>query len=378
MTPPPEASVIEKPADTAERSGSLKPVIDAIPDEVYENPTWKGMAYFYRDVAVYLGLLAALVFVSNVVAVLALEIVMAFAVSGLFIIGHDSAHGALFSTKKRNNVIGRLGMLPSLHVYDGWKMGHNRVHHTFTVRQGYDFVWHPATPQEWAAMGWWRKLVHRLEWSWLGAGVYYAHQIWIKKMMVGKAPARFASGIRRDRWVVTGFFAGMVAIFSLIGVAMGESFWGIVWLDLRTVVLPFVGFCWVIGAAVHVHHVGPDIRWWKKAEWTKFKAQMEGTTVLRVPKGMNFFLHWIMVHVPHHVDMRVPMYNLESAADAIEEAFPGTVIDKKFRLRDFRSNTKACKLYDFDNGGRWYTYAEGRALVAGSTPASGEEVTQES
>ena len=52
---------------------------------------------------------------------------------------------------------------------------------------------------------------------------------------------------------------------------------------------------------------------------------MEGTTVLRVPKGVNFFLHWIMVHVPHHVDMRVPMYHLEEAATAIEAAFPGTM-----------------------------------------------------
>ena len=115
----------------------------------------------------------------------------------------------------------------------------------------------------------------------------------------------------------------------------------------------------VIGAAVHVHHVAPDIKWWKKAEWTKFKAQMEGTTVLRLPKGMNFFFHWIMVHVPHHVDMRVPMYHLEEAADAIEEAFPGTVIDKPFRFRDYLGNTHQCKLYDFDDG-RWMTYRQAR------------------
>ena len=41
------------------------------------------------------------------------------------------------------------------------------------------------------------------------------------------------------------------------------------------------------------------------------------------PEGINFFLHWIMVHVPHHVDMRIPMYHLEDAAEAIEAAFPG-------------------------------------------------------
>jgi len=141
----------------------------------------------------------------------------------------------------------------------------------------------------------------------------------------------------------------------------------IIWLDARTVVLPFLGFAWVIGSAVHVHHIAPDIRWWKKSEWTKFKGQMEGTTVLRVPKGVNFFLHWIMIHVPHHVDMRVPMYHLEAAAEAIETAFPGTVIDKPLRFSDLRHNAKACKLYSFDEG-RWFTYAEGRRRLATTSP----------
>ena len=250
-------------------------------------------------------------------------------------------------------------MLPSFHVYEGWVLGHNRVHHAFTVRQGYDFVWHPTTPEQFAALGWWRKAVHRVEWSWVGPGPYYIHQVWWKKMMVGGNPARWVKAIRRDRWIVTAFIAGMLALFTLIGVASGDSVAGIVWLDARTVLLPFIGFSWFIGTMVHVHHIAPDIRWWKKAEWNKFKAQMQGTTVLRAPKGVNFFFHWIMVHVPHHVDMRVPMYHLEEAADAIEAAFPGTVIDKPLRFRDFVANSRACKLYDFDDG-RWMTYAEGR------------------
>ena len=162
---------------------------------------------------------------------------------------------------------------------------------------------------------------------------------------------------------MTAFVAGMLVLFTAIGIASGDSVAGIVWLDVRTVVLPFVGFAWFIGTMVHVHHIAPEIRWWKKSESTKFKAQMEGTTVLRAPKGCNFFFHWIMVHVPRHVDMRVPMYHLEEAADAIEAAFPGTVIDKPLRFHDFVANSRACKLYDFDEG-RWYTYAAARRHLA--------------
>ena len=84
---------------------------------------------------------------------------------------------------------------------------------------------------------------------------------------------------------------------------------------------------------------------------------MEGTTILRVMPGLNFFFHWIMIHIPHHVDVRIPMYNLEEAAEAIKEAFPDVVHDEKLRFRDFIRNTRACKLYDFE-AGRWLTYRD--------------------
>ena len=122
---------------------SLKPVIDVLPDSVYDNPTWRGMAYFWRDTAMYVALLALLVVVTNVAEVLVLEVAMGLVVSGLFVVGHDAAHGALFSSKRRNSTVAHLAMLPSFHVYEGWVLGHNRVHHPYTVRQGYDFVWHP-------------------------------------------------------------------------------------------------------------------------------------------------------------------------------------------------------------------------------------------
>ena len=51
---------------------TLKPVIDVLPDSVYDNPTWRGMMYFLRDAAMYLALLVVLVLVSNVFAVIAI------------------------------------------------------------------------------------------------------------------------------------------------------------------------------------------------------------------------------------------------------------------------------------------------------------------
>jgi len=207
------------------------------------------------------------------------------------------------------------------------------------------------------------RLRHRFEWSWAGAGAYYIREVWMSKMMTGEPPARWRKAIRRDRIVVYAFIVTFGAILGAVGWSRTGTVWGAIWPILAVLVIPFLTFSYMIGSLVHVHHVAPDIKWWKRREWTKFKAQMEGTTIMRVRPGMNFFFHWIMVHIPHHVDMRIPMYNLELAADAIRDAYPGTVRDGPLRFGDFVDNTRQCKLYDYDTG-TWMTYEEAAAHLA--------------
>jgi omega-6 fatty acid desaturase (delta-12 desaturase) len=355
--------------EPAERAGSLKPVLDIIPPEAYENPTWKGLGYFGRDLVMYGLVVAALIMFNNPFAVLALWVFSGLVISGLFVVGHDAAHGALFRSKRLNHVIATIAMLPSWHVYEGWVLGHNRIHHGYTVRQGFDFVWHPYTPEQYQEMSRLKRVRHRVEWSWLGAGAYYLREVWWHKMIVGKPPARWASAVRRDRFIIAAFVLGSSIALGAIGWAQSGTVLGAAWMILKVLVVPFLAFTYVIASFVHVHHVQPGIRWWKRREWTKWHGQMEGTTVLRARFGLNFFFHWIMVHVPHHVDMRIPMYNLELATDAIEKAFPGTVHDEPLRFRDFIANTRACQLYDFDEG-HWLTYREGAARFADSVTAA--------
>src|SRR5690606_9075192 len=114
------------PASREDKPGSLLPVIRTIPEEAYDNPTWKGLAYFARDLVVYGLVVAGLVFVDNPFALVALWVLAALAVSSLFIVAHDAAHEALFKSKRLNSIVGHVAMLPSWHVYEGWVLGHNR------------------------------------------------------------------------------------------------------------------------------------------------------------------------------------------------------------------------------------------------------------
>ena len=364
QTPPPSGDATDAstprasaktPAGDGGRPKNLSPVLKIIPAHCYENPNWIGLAYTARDFVVYFAILFALLVTDVWWQVLLLWVLAGFSVSGLFIIGHDAGHGALFKSDRLNGFIGRLTMLPSLHVYEGWKLGHNRIHHGHTVRQGMDFVWHPRTLEDWQKMTPLQRLFTRIDWSWIGSGFYYGREIWWNVMMQREQPKKWADKIHADQRLVKAFMlVASIALFAL-GYWSYGSLAGGAWVWFKLLVMPAAAFMHIIGWTVYMHHIAPDIRWYPRHAWNKFRGQMEGTTIFKLPPGLDFFFHHIFTHVPHHVDMRIPFYHLEEAALAIRANFHDVVSEKPLRLRDFFRYTRVCKLYDFE-AGRWLPY----------------------
>jgi omega-6 fatty acid desaturase (delta-12 desaturase) len=327
---------------------SLTSVIEVVPPEAYENPTWKGLLYVGRDLAVYTAALLALFLADSWWLVIPLWLLAGLAVVALFILAHDAAHGALFKSSRLNYVLGQLMMLPSLHVYEAWVLGHNRLHHGHTVRGGGDFVWHPLTREQYDELSLLRKLRHRIEWSWLGGGLYYLREVWWDKMIRLTPPRKWESAINRDWWIVVVFFAAATLGLGAAGTLHYGTLGGGLWVWFKLLIVPWILFNYAIGITVHIHHIGQDIPWHTRHEWNKFKGQVEGTTIHHVPRWLDFFLHNIFLHVPHHVDMRIPFYGLPAAAEAIKTRFGDVVREHPLKLSDYLRNVRRCKLYDFD------------------------------
>ncbi len=348
----PEAS---PEAEAVESGPTITDVIKILPEHVYHNPTSLGLIYFARDAALYLGLIALLVVVESPFLLVPLWVLTALTTAALFILAHDAAHDSLFASKRLNYVIGQICMLPSLHVLEAWVLGHNRIHHGHTVREGMDYVWHPATPENYRSMTPTQRAMHRLKWSWLGAGVYYGWDIWWKSMMNFTPPAKIAANVKRDRTIVWTYAAVLSLVLLGAGAFQYGGIGGALWMWTKVFAVPFLLWNYVIGIAVYVHHIAPDIAWQSRREWTRFKGQMEGTTILHVPAWMNFFMHNIMLHVPHHVDMRIPFYRLPEACEAIRSGYGDVVRERSFQLSDYRRTTRVCKLYDFETHS-WHGY----------------------
>ncbi|MDO8365013.1 MAG: fatty acid desaturase [Actinomycetota bacterium] len=351
------------------RTQSLNDVRAIIPESCYERSLTRAWLAVLQAIVLYAAPVVGLALTDTWWAVLGLWVLAGLGVAGLFVVGHDASHGALVDSRRLNRGLAQLCMVPSGHVEAAWDLGHNRIHHGYTTRQSFDFVWHPSTVEEYRAMGRLGRLRHRFEWSCFGSGAYFLRTVWWQKMWRFNAPGKRHDAIVRDKFTLGGVLALMLAGTVVLGALTGGVV-GAFWVPFKMLVVPFLLFVQIIGWTVYVHHVDPDIKWWTRKEWTQFHGQMDSTTILHIPAVLNkLWFYNIMVHVPHHVDARIPFHQLPKAAEAITAAYPDTVRTSRLSPGSYFRATKACKLYDFD-AGRWLPYSAAAAAPA-AAPAAG-------
>ena len=338
------------------REQSLNDVRAVIPTSCYQRSSRRAALVLLQATALYIAPLVGLLLTDRWWALLPLWLLAGLGVAGLFVIGHDASHGALVGSRRANRLIAQFCMAPSAHVEAGWDLGHNRVHHGYTTRQGFDFVWHPMTVEEYQAAGRFARLRHRLEWSWMGSGAYFLRSVWWNKMWRFSASGKRHDAIVRDKQTLGSVLALLAAGAVVLGVLTG-GWVGALWVPFKLIVVPFLLFVQIIGWTVYVHHVSPEIRWWTRRNWSQFKGQMESTTIMRFPRIVNrLWFHNIFIHVPHHVDARIAFHQLPAAAAAISDAYPGTIKSQRFSVREYLRSTRTCKLYDFE-AGHWVPYS---------------------
>jgi acyl-lipid omega-6 desaturase (Delta-12 desaturase) len=342
------------------RTHSLNDVRAIIPETCYQPSRSRATVALVQAAVLYLVPVIALGFTNQWWALLLLWPLAGLGVAGLFVLGHDASHGALLNSRKANRLVAQVCMGPSVHAEAAWDLGHNRIHHGYTTRQGFDFVWHPLTVEDYRELSAFGRLLHKMEWSALGSGLYFLRSVWWNKMWRMTPSGKHASKINRDKLTLGGTLAvaaiGLVVLGALTG-GLGAA----IWMPIKLLVIPFLIFTQIIGWTVYVHHVDPDIKWWTKKEWTQFNGQMESTTILKIPKIVNtLWFHNIFVHVPHHVDARIPFHQLPAAAAAIAANYPETVRSLTFSPRSYLRAARQCKLYDFE-ASQWLPYAAARS-----------------
>jgi acyl-lipid omega-6 desaturase (Delta-12 desaturase) len=67
----------------------------------------------------------------------------------------------------------------------------------------------------------------------------------------------------------------------------------------------------------YVQHQFEDAYWQSASDWSYDEAALRGSSYLRLPKVLQFFSGNIGLHHVHHLNARIPNYNLQRAHDEL-------------------------------------------------------------
>ncbi len=327
----------------------LGTIRQSIPASCYRRSNMRALGWCAFDLTLYL-LALSLVFISRSPVVQLLGGVLAgAAVAIMFVWAHDAAHGSLFRSKVVSELLGTLLMLPSMNMYRLWSYGHNKVHHGFTSFSPIDWIWRPLTPSEYVSRSQWQRFIYRRERSLMTCGLHYLIRVWWRGMV------RFKPHRKKDQLSFVASKLGTLvfaATLSYVAWLMAGGLIGV----LAAVVVPFVVFTYVISFFVYIHHTHPVIPFFDvRDEWSATIGQLFCSTVVRTSKVTELLTHHILVHVPHHVDMRIPFYQLAQAYDAIKTDWGAFIHEYRFSWSEIRSIFRTCQLFDFD-AKTWYSF----------------------
>jgi acyl-lipid omega-6 desaturase (Delta-12 desaturase) len=116
---------------------------------------------------------------------------------------------------------------------------------------------------------------------------------------------------RRERFSVHFTNAGLVAALLVAHLTIGLP--TLLVIQLPTLLLAGAAGVWLF----YVQHQFEDVYWAHREAWEPMRAALEGSSYYKLPKVLQWFTGNIGLHHIHHVQPRIPSYNLQRCQDAI-------------------------------------------------------------
>jgi acyl-lipid omega-6 desaturase (Delta-12 desaturase) len=266
-----------------------------------------------------------------------------------FTVFHDCAHGSLLPSKRANRLVGRLLGLFVMSPFERWRHDH-AVHHASSgdlERRGVGDVLTLTVSEYWS-----RTPRGRLGYRLIRNPVVMFGLGPVIAMMVGPRVPTAAQRPRMRHSVLATDLALAIIITGLC-LLIGWDTFLLVWAP-AAMLAGSVGI-WLF----YVQHQFEDAYWENRADWTYDDAALRGSSYLKLPKVLQYFTGSIGLHHVHHLNARIPSYNLQRAHDenAIFHQVPTLSLWDGVR-------TVRLKLWDED-AGKLVTFAQARYAPAG-------------
>lgn len=222
----------------------------------------------------------------------------------IFIIQHDCGHQSFFKEKKWNNRVGFVASILSSIPYKLWAKMHN-VHHNHNGQYEYRGLGDIGffTTEEFNEMPKWRQVFYRIRRSPL---VQFVVVPIVYFVFVLRLPEPHFKNMKNVR------FPHIVNNLTILAVYAGLA-WLLGWQAFLIVHLPTILFFSVVAFWLfYIQHQHEDNYNEHKDQWSHLLASIQGSTYYKLPKPLQWITGNIGFHHIHHLNSRVPNYNLEA------------------------------------------------------------------
>jgi omega-6 fatty acid desaturase (delta-12 desaturase) len=153
-------------------------------------------------------------------------------------------------------------------------------------------------------------------------------------------------------------------------IAVAGLCWLIGWRDFLVVWAPSAMVAGSVGIWLfYVQHQFEEAYWQSACDWSYADAALRGSSYLKLPKLLQFFTGNIGLHHVHHLNARIPNYNLQRAHDENPIFHQVPTLSLWDGLRAVR-----LKLWD-EHSGKLVTFAQARHAHATRVLSEGSDNT---
>ncbi len=236
----------------------------------------------------------------------------------IFILFHDCCHGSFFASQRANRILGYISGILTFTPYENWRRSHAMHHATVgdLDRRGVGDVW-TLTVEQYSAASRWKRLAYRL---FRNPFVLFGVGPGVLLGLLNRFPHKGAKKQEHYSVILTN-----LAILAIVGVAS-------LTIGLRTYFLIQLSIILIVGTVgvwlFYVQHQFEGVYWARHGDWDPMRASLEGSSFYKLPKVLQWFTGNIGLHHVHHVQPRIPNYNLQQCYDdtpALQAVEPLTI-----------------------------------------------------
>ena len=274
----------------------------------FEKPNnWLGVLQLVTSIGLYIGTLVLMYWSLRISywLTLGLSLPASVLLVRVFIVQHDCGHGAFFTSRRANDIVGRICGVLTLVPYQNWRRQHAGHHANWNNldrrESGADIYSTCLTVDEYRALSPWRRFLYRLPRHPLLANLIIPPLVFLLLYRFPFDTPRTWKRERRSVWLTN-----LSITIAILAIGVMLSFKAVLLVQFPIVTITAIIGVWLFS----VQHRFEGALWRRRSEWNFADASLNGTSYLALAPVLHWMTGNIGFHHLHHLSQRIPNYRL--------------------------------------------------------------------